>query len=229
MNTISYCTTCKGRLWQLRETLRDNLKVLSRYEGVDLVLLNYNSEDGLEDFIYENFSEQLNSGLLKYYSLQSSSPYFDMSYAKNIVHSLATGEVLFNLDADNFIGETVSPLQNLKKSSAITAKASKGAGTSMFGRIGVFKEDFYKVRGYNEGIEGLGGDDGDFVRRLVLAGITFHQVAEIRVPLQNTPEDKAKFEKPDKKNFVHLKDVNTSGFGRAIVKNLEGKLVKTGA
>ena len=43
---ISFCTVCKGRLWQLKQTIFHNLNQLE--SDCELVLLDYQSPDGLE-------------------------------------------------------------------------------------------------------------------------------------------------------------------------------------
>ena len=54
MKRVSFCTTCKGRLWQLEQTLPNNLKILDDYS--EIVLLDYQSPDGLKNYIFDNFS-----------------------------------------------------------------------------------------------------------------------------------------------------------------------------
>ena len=64
MTHVSYCTTCKGRLWQLEQTLPVNIKLAN--EDIEIVLLDYHSQDGLRDYILENYQEYLADGRLRY-------------------------------------------------------------------------------------------------------------------------------------------------------------------
>ena len=89
MKHISYCTTCKGRLWQLKQTLPTNIQ--STNAEIEIVLLDYHSQDGLQEYILKNYQEYLADGRLRYYQLVTDVKGFDMAYAKHIVHMLGGG------------------------------------------------------------------------------------------------------------------------------------------
>lgn len=227
---ISYCTTCKGRLWQLKDTLPTNLDLIKDTDGVDLVLLNYHSDDGLDEYIGSGFKEYLDSGKLKYYSLVSEAKYFDMSYAKNIVHCLASGKVLFNLDADNFIGTTVEELKTLTNKQILTSKNIIGINTSRFGRIGIHASDFHALRGYNENIKNMGGDDGNLIIRALHKGFKLIQSQDMSIPIQQSIEIKTKYSNPvEVSNPVKNRGyINLRGYGIAEVEDLQGNRITTG-
>ena len=48
---ISFCTTCKERLRHLKQTLPKNIKDNSNYPFIEFVILDYNSQDGLGDWM----------------------------------------------------------------------------------------------------------------------------------------------------------------------------------
>ena len=52
---ISYCTTCKGRLWQLKQTLEHNLS-FTKVGEFELCILAYN-DDTVEPYLNEAFPE----------------------------------------------------------------------------------------------------------------------------------------------------------------------------
>lgn len=58
MKQISYCTTCKGRLWQLKQTLPVNIKLTN--DIIDIVLLDYHSDDGSSTWKYSNYTAAIN-------------------------------------------------------------------------------------------------------------------------------------------------------------------------
>ena len=99
---ISFCTTCKGRLEHLKQTLPANIEACKGYPNTEFVILDYDSRDGLEQWIKDNFQEEIKSGLVRYAKLDGATD-FKMAHAKNMVHRLATGDVLCNVDADNFL------------------------------------------------------------------------------------------------------------------------------
>jgi predicted glycosyltransferase involved in capsule biosynthesis len=191
MKTISYCTTCKGRLWQLRQTLPVNIRQTS--ETCDIVLLDYHSEDGLEDYIKSEFDEYLKDGRLKYYKLVTPLQGFDMAYAKHIVHRLANRDVLFNLDADNFIGETLRELQTLPVGRILIPRLVNGTHTARCGRIGFNRSDYLNINGYDIDMLGMTNDDGDIVHRAWLNGLRFIFSADLSEPISQTREDKFKY------------------------------------
>ena len=90
------------------------------------------------------------------------------SHAKNLSHQLATGEIICNIDADNFVvkgfAEHVNELfQEDVIMRAESSDLDNNFGTS--GRIALKKEHFYAVNGYDEEMTTWIGEDGDLIRR----------------------------------------------------------------
>lgn len=157
MKKISFCTTCKGRLWQLEQTLPKNLAMLDDYS--EIVLLDYQSPDGLKAYIYQKFKEHLDNGKLKYFQMVEDYAYTS-SYAKNVAHKLASGEILFNLDADNSIyNGLLYELRKLKDNQLFLPVLGL-ENEGILGRLGYTKNTFYRLSGYDENIVGMKGDDG---------------------------------------------------------------------
>lgn len=223
---ISYCVTCKNRLWQLKETLAVNLEVIRAVAGAEIVLLDYHSEDGLFDYIQSNFMDSIESQKLRYYRLKSKAPYFDMSYAKNVSHRLAGGDILFNLDADNFIGTTVPELLNLPVTHILVSKMIAGTDTGRCGRIGIHADMFHKLRGYNELIFGMANDDGDFVYRAMNNKMRLKQSQDLSIPIPNSLAEKYCCTDPmASRNAYEIKigqEINIAGYGRATVVDFYG-------
>jgi hypothetical protein len=105
---ISFCTTCKNRLWQLRHTMPPNIAAIEADGCSEMVLVNYNSEDGLDEWIGQ-FRPAMDAGTLRYVH-ERSDPHFHGFKAKNLAHFAATGDFVVNLDADNFVGDTIAVL-----------------------------------------------------------------------------------------------------------------------
>lgn len=187
MIKISFCTTCKGRLWQLEQTLPHNLSMLRN--DCEIVLLDYQSPDKLRDYIFSNFEAELENGKLKYFYLNHDYNYTS-SYAKNVAHKLATGDVLFNLDADNYIYDgLISELRTLTDSEWLIPRLH-GNDEGSYGRLGYTRNTFYKMCGYNETIVGMKGDDGELNHRLLKAGYKPKYALQKTVAIQNTREQK---------------------------------------
>ena len=69
---ISFCTTCMNRFEQLQAVLPKNVSILKKYgPEVELVVVNFiiNEESLLIDnWIKQNFQEDLNANSFKYYT-----------------------------------------------------------------------------------------------------------------------------------------------------------------
>lgn len=175
---ISFCITCMNRLPHLKRTLKKNLKNNADYPEAEFVLLDYNSSDGLQDWILKNFKTELENGRLAYY--QTKEPkYFHMAKAKNISHQLARGEIVCNLDADNYTGKdfaffinsslqkTTEIIGAYKKRRIIDPTSHRDCG----GRIFLTKDNFLKLGGYDETFTGWGCEDDDFKIRAKTLGL----------------------------------------------------------
>jgi hypothetical protein len=170
---ISFCTTCKNRLWQLRHTFAPNLAAIEADGCSELVLVNYNSQDGLDAWIGQ-FRSAIDAGRLRYIH-DPSDPHFHMSKAKNLAHFAATGDFLVNLDADNFVGETIRRWRRLWQDNPDTIIQGycgiRGDGT--YGRVGMAKRHFIALGGYDEEMLSAAADDWDLLRRAEAYGLDF--------------------------------------------------------
>lgn len=207
MKSINFCTTCKGRLWQLRQTLPVNIKLTQK--DVSIILLDYHSTDGLEEYITNNYNEYLIDGRLKYYKLHTNIYGFDMAYAKHIVHLLADGDVLFNLDADNYIGDTISELRKLRESNILIPRHIKNTATSRCGRLGYSRVNYLRVGGYDTKIDGIFNDDGNFVRRACRLRLKLQYSNDVSIPIQQTLKEKHKYMTDiDRPDIVVVSNIN---------------------
>lgn len=160
---ISFCITCMNRLHHLMETLPINIFMALSYQNVEFSIVDYNSSDGLHQWAKQNLRKYEEQGLVKF--LQTKKPtVFSASHAKNIAHKYASGDILCNLDADNFICEDFChQIANMftKDPNALMMGTSYdmfgNAGTA--GRIILRREHFFSVNGYDEMHENWGWDD----------------------------------------------------------------------
>lgn len=167
---ISFCTTCKERLYHLQTTLYENLNCAKKYDNIEFVLLNYNSQDGLDEWVRKEMRDHINSGRLVYYKTEDPE-YFHMSHAKNMAHRLSTGDILCNLDADNVISESFidSIILEFSINNNIILKPNSNLKGNA-GRITVSRDNFFKVRGYDEDAIGWGNEDQDFFNKCEING-----------------------------------------------------------
>ncbi|GAG26081.1 unnamed protein product, partial [marine sediment metagenome] len=66
-HSISFCTTCMGRLYNLKETLPINFKDNESYPDLEFVILDYNSNDNLGEWMKNNMMHHIESGKVSYY------------------------------------------------------------------------------------------------------------------------------------------------------------------
>lgn len=182
---ISYCTTCGNRLWQLKLTLPENVKHLKSDE-VELCILAYN-DNTVEPFINQHYSEYLKDGRIKVRTHFEDKLFVDGTRwscgpIKNLSHAMGSGKILFNLDADNFIDNSLEALVNLKENELAHNPPTLGIGH--LGRIGIYRSLFDKVGGYRD----VGrDDDGDFIGRCIRTGVKLVKLRCSIPPIDNNP------------------------------------------
>ena len=171
MKNLTFCITCMNRLRHLQKTLLENIKDNDLAEDIEFLILDYNSSDGLEDWVKQNFIKHINSGLLVYYRNITPAIY-DRSHSRNMAFKLSNSEIVCNLDADNYSGNGFAffLMENFKKNNNVFYTSDLSI-RDIGGRIAMLKDDFIRVRGYNEIFSGYGFEDVDIVTRLNKNGI----------------------------------------------------------
>jgi len=169
---LSFCITCMNRLNHLQQTLEKNIRDNYLKDEVEFVLLDYNSQDGLSEWINSQMKKYVDEGILVYYHTTEPSFYF-RPHCRNMAFRLANTPLICNLDADNFLGKGFAQfmLQEFSKQDNIFYTNNYSCHDT-FGRSCFKKEDFLSVRGYNEALKGYGYADIDFFNRLRKAGLS---------------------------------------------------------
>jgi hypothetical protein len=179
MLRISFCTVVRNRLHHLKLTLPQNLHDNQDYQKLQFVILDYNSDDGLSQWIKENMMSQIQSGRLVYYRTDVPQ-YFHRGHSRNMAFKLADGDILCNIDADNFTGKGfaryVNDSINNQKLSFLAASASSGG--DFLGRICCRSKDFYSIGGYDERMSGYGFEDIDLRNRLIQRGLYWVEITD---------------------------------------------------
>jgi hypothetical protein len=182
---IAFVTTCKNRTQHLRKTLPKNLSDNASFENLKFIVLDYNSQDDLCDYLRAEHAAAIESGRLVVYSYREPGP-FRMAHAKNMAHRLGMlegADILVNLDADNFTGPGFADyvdncFYSQRENIFISAGVVKGLGRKFrgtSGRIAVTDKSFLLVGGYDEKYETYAPDDKDFSERLKRLGHTPHE------------------------------------------------------
>jgi glycosyltransferase involved in cell wall biosynthesis len=114
---------------------------------------------------------------------------YSIPVAKNFAARLSTGDYVFNLDADNFIGNMSAEI-NLRGPSAGTCCDTFKKG--VYGRIGCARYIFETVRGYDESFLPAAKHDVDLRARCGIIGYNFVNVSPDIDAILNTKEDTIK-------------------------------------
>lgn len=164
-----------NRLHHLKETLPQNILDNRNYPNLEFLLLDYNSSDGLEQWVKAEMKEYLDQQILVYYKT-ADPKYFDRSHSRNMIFKLASGDVLCNIDADNFTGtgfaEFINDVFNKDAKSIIVPDTKRNYYylRDILGRFCAKREDFMAISGYDEMMSGYGFEDDDLYERLLNMG-----------------------------------------------------------
>jgi len=160
---ISFCTTCANRLHQFERTFAANLDVVATQPETEWVILNFGSRDGLDEFITARLS-QLPSRVI--YARALSNPPWHLSVAKNTAHRVASGDVLFNLDCDNFINNACAVIRHHFADGVQVLHLWSGTfGDGTCGRVAIARDSFYALGGYDEAFDPMAYQDRDLLHR----------------------------------------------------------------
>jgi len=174
---LSFCITYKNRFAQIVKTLPKNISDnINLNTEIEFILVDFNSNDGLFEWIKSNFMNHIQSGYLKYYYSEEL-PYWECSKAKNRSHQLGSGKILVNLDCDNYTGKNGGQfvLKQFRNygSNTILHQASGISKDGSYGRISVLKTYFQMIGGYDESFSPMGYQDYDLIKRLKEFGLIY--------------------------------------------------------
>jgi glycosyltransferase involved in cell wall biosynthesis len=178
---LSFCISCKNRFEQISKTLPQNLADNHLHRDlVEFVLVDFGSTDGLTEWIINQFPGEIDSGYLSFFYTDELT-WWSAPVAKNTAHLYASGEVLVNLDADNFTGPQgglfVLEKFDLYGPQLLLHQFNNVLGSGCFGRIGMHNRYFTAVGGYNERLEPMGYQDTDLLNRLGEWGLSYKMIA----------------------------------------------------
>jgi len=170
--TITFFTVVMNRLHHLSMTLPLNLRD-NRAAGTDFLILDYGSTDGVAEYLLEKFPKEIESRRLQFQRVEAK--YFDRCHSRNLAAHYASGDVLCNIDADNFTGQNfdlyLSAYFQVQENIFITGVGNVPGIRDAFGKLAVRRQHFFAVQGYNETFKGYGYEDYDLVQRLEERGL----------------------------------------------------------
>lgn len=221
---ISFCTTCMNRFFHLRKTFTKNILDNIDYPDVEFVLINYNSQDGLHQWAKKTLPPYIEKGIVKYYHTTVPT-LFHASIAKNLAHKVAKGEIVCNLDGDNFTGKDFAYFLNYKvhtMGDKILLHVKKAPFWGTEGRIVLAKKYFDALGGYDEALEPIGHEDHDLIERAKAYGLKYAnvQIENFLHYLSNTTREKAEHCTKDGVNYYDFQSRNRERSKRNIANNM---------
>jgi len=155
---LSFITTCKGRL----ANLKVSLPRMAVQEEAEVILVDYDCPDGAGAWVSENFP------YTQVVSVKDA-PIFNVSRARNLGATQARGRWLCFIDADTLLDARFSAqaLPLLEKGAFYLIANPK---PDAFGTVICLHDDFVALGGYDEVLQGYGAEDRDFYIRLTLLG-----------------------------------------------------------
>ncbi|MEO1124838.1 MAG: galactosyltransferase-related protein [Cyanobacteria bacterium J06639_16] len=167
---VSFCTPVKDRFEHLEKSFLHNLRDNENYPHVEFILLNYGCPDPrTEKWAVKTLKPYIEAGKVNYYYFPDA-VFFEHAHSRNLAFRLAKGDIVCNIDADNFSGKNFADYVSAvfsKKDVFLRGPNGKGLG----GRICVRKKDWEAVGGYDERLKNWGHDDVDLANRLGMIGL----------------------------------------------------------
>lgn len=177
--SISFCTTTKDRFEHLRQTFEVNILENQSYPNCEFVLLNYDCPDQrTEQWVESVIAPYIELGRVTYYKIPERDQ-FRYSHSRNLAFRLATGDILCNIDADNFAGCGFAIYVSAVVIREKTFLRGPTDGRGLGGRLCVWKHDWLRVDGYDERFRGWGEEDTDLSARLRLLGLRQESIVNL--------------------------------------------------
>lgn len=187
---ISFCTWIRNRLHQFRRVVDVNLERMRDFD--QWCVLDVGSNDGLYEFIRDRVTDPR-----VVYRRIPAPEKMHFSKLYNLSHALGRGDILCNLDADNFIGpEFCEWLDFNVGPNRICHAWSTNWEDGTYGRIAMTPEMFKRLGGYDEDLDHVGCQDTDILQRAQKLGascVTSYKPEVYGGSIPNTIEDTMSF------------------------------------
>lgn len=148
---VSVITTCKGRLFQLKEGLPT--WPLDTFHEV--IVVDYDCPDGTSKWVASLHHPKIRAVRVP------NKPLFHLSHARNVGARHATGDYFMFIDADTSWLAANCLVAMCPKVPVVLCLP----GRESTGNLVVSRELFYKVEGYHEGLTGYGWEDWEFIEQ----------------------------------------------------------------
>lgn len=178
---ISICVPCGNRLHDLKCTLPKMLDAANNSLPAEVVVLDYNSTDGLRDYIYSlGYLPEL---VYRYYDGRD---HYHLAHGYNLAARSSTGDYLAIMGADAVLHpDYLAEVRKLIDQDCIWMR-----GRHYKGVICVQRKEFIDAGGYDERFEFYGAEDRDLEARLKRRGGKFGLVPDGMIKVIRTPNSR---------------------------------------
>jgi glycosyltransferase involved in cell wall biosynthesis len=210
-----------NRLCHLKETLPRNIEDNADCDDLEFVVLDYNSDDGLGDWIRENYMDLIQAGRLSYFR-ESEAKSFRPAHSRNVSFRCATGDIVCNVDADNCTNKGFASLIldhfscRYHPIIACSYDFFTWKAMSTHGRVAVRRQHFFRMGGYDEAMLGWGAEDTDLINRCLLAGFERFEIKPEYFDVIDHGDDM----RVENVNFDHLEEIPEDDEERKDASNL---------
>lgn len=166
---ISLCIPCMNRVHNLRQTLPLVIEAANASPPVEIVVLNYNTDDDLDEYIATiNGLEEPNSLLYRRYT--GKRKYYHSTHARNLTVLASSGEYIIQLDTEIILPHDFMAYIRGRLEATHPVWMCEGE----VGRcIIVQRQEFIEAGGYDERFDVYAPEDKDICLRLHRRGGTF--------------------------------------------------------
>jgi glycosyltransferase involved in cell wall biosynthesis len=164
--TLNLIATCKGRLAHLKQSLGP----ASQQAHAKSIIVDFSCPENTREWVKQNYP---NVDVVYVPNRER----FQIAGARNAGGFAATAPWIFFLDADTILEPNFSTnlIPMLEPGNYYRPDTNI---EELFGVCAVRREDFHKIGGYDDAIQGYGVEDDDFYERLKASGLK-----EVRFPL----------------------------------------------
>lgn len=160
MPRFTIITTCKGRLGHLKQTLPQFVK----QGDTKVIVVDYSCPDGTGEWVKTNCPQAAVAEV-------PGQKFFRANHARNVGAAMARSPFLMFLDADSLISDDFVLHINRALEDEVFLRLRYRAGNDLNGACIVSAESYRTVQGYDEVIEGYGGEEQEFYWRLRRIGL----------------------------------------------------------
>lgn len=188
---ISVCIPCMNRTYDLREIMPSLIDAANHSPPVEIVILDYNSQDDLAEYITDvKKTVTFTNGSMLSYKKYIGRDYYHMAHARNLSVLASVGEYIVISCADVCLPEDYfERIRTAWHEGIMWTKHNH----RYVGIVGMWREEFLDAGGFDERFEFYGKEDKDLIARLERRGDAGKMLSSRGMKILSTPkEDKYK-------------------------------------